>query len=325
MLGGAERVEGAVAYGTKRSNLYRLLLTKPRILGYPLDLLAELDDRVRTNASYSSYDEKRQEANVSLRDHRGRHSFGCSVSWRDLLPVRNASNSFQYDASSTIINNARPSLKSSVHYTLNLDGRDSPVNPTSGGLFRCESEMAGFGGDVRFAKAKVTTQLFQALRGLPFVLGITLRGGVLCPFSTLGNAYNESHVIDRFWLGGPLDFRGFQYKGVGPRSPEKTIGAKGGDSLGGDITWSVGTSLSFPREQLSIGNIRGQLFFNAGNLTEWGASLRTIIRGARAACGVGVILPSPIGRVEATYAYVLRSNGSDQTRGFQLGVGMDFT
>ena len=301
------------------------MFTKPRIFGYPIDLLAELDDRVRVNASYSSYDEKRQEAMLSFRDQSGAHSLGCTMSWRDLLPVRNASNPYQYDASSTIINHARPSLKNSVQYTLNLDGRDHPVTPTQGGLFRCESELAGFGGDVSFAKAKVTTQVFQPLFGLPFVLGVTLRGGLLCPLSTLGNAYNESHVSDRFWMGGPLDFRGFTYKGVGPRSAEKTIGAKGGDSLGGDIMWSIGTALSFPREPLDIGNIRGQFFLNAGNLTEWGASFRTIVRGARASCGLGVILPLPIGRLEATYAYVLRSNGSDQTRGFQLGFGIDFT
>lgn len=60
------------------------------------------------------------------------------------------------------------------------------------------------------------------------VLQASASGGVLNHF---GSDYLVS-LSDMFYLGGPLSLRGFQTRGVGPRSE--------GDALGSNVSYSVG-------------------------------------------------------------------------------------
>jgi outer membrane protein insertion porin family len=147
-------------------------------------------------------------------------------------------------------------------------------------------------------------------------------------------ASRVSHFSDRYFMGGPMMLRGFTHRGAGPHSrveapmqDSTTDGSAApidsGDSLGGDITWSAAASLSalvVPRANLHVMG-----FVNAGNLVGYDfASVRNLLRGTRSSVGFGLVLPTAVGRIEATYSYVLRCNPRDQRKGFQLGIGMDF-
>jgi len=345
-LGAGEQIRGGISYGTKNSNSYSLSMLMPHISTplFPVDMKIAIDEQTHNRQIFSSYDELLKNASISLSDLSGAHSLGYVSSWRDIIPAKSSEIPYQYDCSSAIMQQARPSFKSSINYSFTSDSRNDLIRPTHGKLFRFCTELAGLGGDVNFSKTELTMQAIDPLfPGWPIILGLTFKTGLLCPLSAISNnlvaantrpsstllgsnkAGFNSFISDRFFLGGPLQLRGFEHKGVGPRSYE-TVGAQGGDSLGGDISWQLGANLIFPLPSslLDAAGIKGQLFMNAGNLTEWGASVRTIVKGARVTVGTGLVLPTPIGRLEATWSWILRANGADQQKRFQLGVGMDF-
>lgn len=87
-------------------------------------------------------------------------------------------------------------------------------------------------------------------------------------------------INDRFFLGGPLNIRGFDYHGAGPHSDGekknllKFLGRNlfhSGAALGGDCYWATGLHLYTPlpflyhRENL-MSYVRLHYFLNAGNV-----------------------------------------------------------
>ncbi|KAF2348653.1 Bacterial surface antigen (D15), partial [Trinorchestia longiramus] len=112
------------------------------------------------------------------------------------------------------------SLKTALKYQLQYDSRDQHIFPTRGQLFRFQTESAGYGGSVGFSKNEVTVQANQEL---PFdvVAQVSLSGGHMFPLSSKGHT-----IADRFFMGGPMTFRGFQMGGVGPHSEKCALGAQ---------------------------------------------------------------------------------------------------
>jgi len=118
------------------------------------------------------------------------------------------------------------------------DDRDSPAAPTKGGRAAATLEVAGASllGDAHFVKLTGAVQRHARLAAVPapkgFVsLSLAARAGVAVAEGS-SSASDWSPAIprpDRFYVGGPLDFRGFDRAGVGPRS---SSGA--GDDCSGD-------------------------------------------------------------------------------------------
>jgi len=340
-LGYTEKLNGAVSYGTKSSAMGRIQLLKPKFRGVPAILDASLSHSTVSRAIYSSYEETTQGAQAILRHNAGRHELGIGSFWRDIIPVRKLNDrAFQYAASGLILAQAKPSLKNSIYYLFTSDSRDDRFGPSQGSLFQLRSEFAGFGGDVDFVKSEFKIQQFiPLLRKLSdgIALGFTFQTGILCPLTSKAFAQKKDSdrvpgvgektcILDRFWLGGPMDLRGFNHKGAGPRTSPRLPGARGGDSLGGDVTWRIGTNLTmpFPHPLLHAAGMRIHMYANAGNLCAWETSFRTLIQGVRASVGAGIVFPTSVGRIEANYSFVLRANSRDQPKRFQLGLGLDF-
>lgn len=354
-FGYTEKLSAAGSYGTAAATAARVELLKPKLFGWPFSLTLGASNTTATRAMYSSYDEKTQEVRVDLRHLSGRHELGVGSAWRDVLPTRSKINEFEFAASGLIIAQAKPSLKNSVHYTFTADRRDDPHGPSQGSLLRARAELAGFGGDAHFVKTQFAVQQFARIlkTAVPdCAVGFSFNAGAVCPLPSLAGASSgaggagagsgsgagdggdkagkavggSSSISDRFWLGGPMTLRGFNFKGAGPRTSPKRQGAEGGDSLGGDVFWSTGASLylPFPHKLLHAAGMRCHLYANAGNLCAWETSARTLLQGARASVGAGLVFPTQIGRIEANYSYVLRANSRDQVRRFQMGLGMDF-
>ncbi|GBG33292.1 Sorting and assembly machinery component 50-like [Hondaea fermentalgiana] len=337
-VGYTEKINAAWSYGTKSSASARLEVQKPRFRGLNASLDVSASHSTVSRAIYSSYDEKIQGAQAVLRHNSGRHEIGAGCFWRDVMPVRSASNQYEFAASGLILAQAKPSLKNSIFYTFTQDRRDNPFGPSRGSFLQFRTEFAGMGGDAHFAKGEVKVQQFlplfaDVISGI--ALGFTFQAGVLCPLATPRSASPDklpgvgasTHICDRFWLGGPLDLRGFNHKGAGPRTSPNRPGAQGGDSLGGDATWRLGTNLTlpFPHGLLHAAGVRCHLYANAGNLCAWETSFRSLVHGMRAAVGAGIVFPTAVGRIEANYSFVLRANSRDQQKRFQLGLGVDFT
>ncbi|KAK7220786.1 hypothetical protein V2G26_008789 [Clonostachys chloroleuca] len=167
--------------------------------------------------------------------------------------------------------------------------------------------------------------------------------GVLCPLP-LGFESGKilpSRINDRFQLGGPNDVRGFKLGGLGPHD--------GQDSVGGDVfaAGSVNLLLPLPYKGPESG-LRLQVFANGGRLVALknttkgqgngtaldGTALRNGLFGALGdlvnglpsmATGVGLVYAHPVARFELNFSLPLAlRRGEVGTKGFQLGVGINF-
>lgn len=109
--------------------------------------------------------------------------------------------------------------------------------------------------------------------------------------------------------------RGFRTFGVGPtdsRAPnsDENSSITSYDSIGGDAVFAATAALSFdlPHPLLQKFGIHGHVFGCAGNLTPLSDVLESkrdpmkfskdFVSNIRASAGVGIVLPTPLGRIE---------------------------
>lgn len=129
-----------------------------------------------------------------------------------------------------------------------------------------------------------------------------------------------SHLLDRFFIGGPLSVRGFALRGIGPHDQS--------DALGGDVYLEGNLALSFPILPRWSSFMRGQVFANGGNLSSYQAFSRLdpFLRSSDVAIGYGVIFKIlNMARLEinATYPIVCQTSHRPHA-GLQFGLGLDF-
>lgn len=117
---------------------------------------------------------------------------------------------------------AGATLKSALQHILTIDRRDDVIFPNCGSMVELITELSGLGGNIGFFKNELFLQsnfsiakdvVLQATGGLGLLKG-------------LGKEMKVG-MTDMFFLGGPLDIRGFQMRGIGPRSD--------GNALGGEV------------------------------------------------------------------------------------------
>ncbi|RLN95623.1 hypothetical protein BBJ28_00006845 [Nothophytophthora sp. Chile5] len=341
----------SATYARSGSNTQRATFKKPRFLGLPLYLSAMGTNELHNQEWLSSYNEKIRAGSISISDYEGVHDLSLNVGWRDLLPRRDPKIPTAYRASPSILAEAMPSTKTSVKYVFTDDSRNNLVYPTSGGLFQYTTEIAGLVGDVKFVKAEVAGQKHGSLG--PVVFGFPILNFSLSYHLGTVKSYGSeqdrpARISDRFFLGGPMNVRGFNHKGIGPRASPLDGGVAAGDALGGDVSYNGTASVGFPvplplfavspvlcplilsPSKLCVSplaailvcfgsisqalGLRGQLFANAGNLTTWARLLdekkwmKNLADDTRVSVGLGLVWGTRIGRLEANYSWILKSH-----------------
>lgn len=111
------------------------------------------------------------------------------------------------------------------------------------------TEIAGLVGDVKFVKAEVEGQKHVALGPVVFgfpILNFSLSYHVGTVKSYGSEQHRPARISDRFFLGGPMNVRGFNHKGIGPRASPLDGGVAQGDALGGDVSYNGTAALGFP-------------------------------------------------------------------------------
>lgn len=144
------------------------------------------------------------------------------------------------------------------------------------------------------------------------------RGGLLWSYGD-----KRSHFMDRFFLGGPNDVRGFYLNGLGPKS--------GNSSLGGDVYFAQGASMITRLPGMSpTSALRFISFINGGSVLPMnyndvqGTLLDTVLRPSVAA-GFGLTYRHPVARFELNVTFPLIAKQYEGTRkGLQFGVGLSF-
>ncbi|UJR35129.1 hypothetical protein I4U23_027900 [Adineta vaga] len=247
------------------------------------------------------------------------HSFTWEGVWRSVLA---ASPSTSLD----IRKDAGHTLKSSLKYTATIDTRDHPVIAHRGSYSQSSIELAGLGGDSQFVKWSTQHQVNVPLP-MKSILQWCLSAGAIWPL--LQGRDQTIKINDRFFLGGPLNVRGFDYHGAGPHSE--------GAALGGDCYWATGLHLYTPlpflyhRENL-MSHVRLHYFLNAGNVCNLQSVRSTqsffsqLTNATRLSCGLGVVLNlMNVARLELNYTLPLWTQVHDRViKGFQFGVGFTF-
>jgi len=179
-----------------------------------------------------SYKEYHRSLSYRLSNSRSPSPFLCEVPWRslewtamwrDILPCRFPNAPFACDASPNIISEAGPSLKHSLSFDYKMNGvnLDNRVTPTRGFDMSVGAEIAGPPGDVGFFKASNALSIhFPLIKSLGLCLHASFSSGFARNISFGGTCNRTLPISDRYFVGGPLNLRGFQASGIGPRAKE---------------------------------------------------------------------------------------------------------
>jgi len=297
---------------TQRNSIYQLCYSSP-INGNPDRVFQTFaSQKNMSHKIYSSFNEFSNNIGFKFRKISSYSSseYGYVASWRQI-------NHISKDASFSVRSEAGNSFKSSLYYRYIKDTRNDQMLPNKGSLFKFYQELAGLGGDVQFLKHEAETQWNIPL-GKGFSLSSSLRGGLLLPLMN-----SRTRINDRFFIGGPLSVRGFNYFGLGPKD--------GKDVIGGDTYWTTGLSLYSPLPKLADKPIKTHMFVNAGSsillnqkesLSE---NVNRLIRTPSISTGFGLAIKFSILRVELNYCLpVAITKTDDVKKGLQFGVGLNF-
>lgn len=339
VFGRAEQLQGAVAFGDKSSKAFSLDYKKPRFMGTSNKLSVGVFRQQNNFVSTSSYEELSRGVKVAVSDEKERHTFGYTAAYRDVIPHNRVTkvrsngkeNTVETEPSVSIVNSAVPSFKSALHYTYKIDKTDSPFVPHKGSLFQIRTELAGVGGDVRFGKVETTSKYYFPLTD-NVAIGFGLTTGLIRPWSTFlpvaaqSAEQPEVHVSDRFFLGGAMSVRGFGPYRIGP--------ADGPDAVGGDFSAAASTELCFKMPErwkaLRELNLRARVYANVGNLVSLSdprslkARAQDFLSQYRASVGAGLVLPTPLGRLELNLSHPVKKSAHDELKSFQIGLGAEF-
>ncbi|KAG7341009.1 surface antigen [Nitzschia inconspicua] len=264
---------------------------------------------------------------------------------RDVIPRKDPTLPYAADASPEIVAQSGCSLQHSIKWEARTNGyyTDDRYQPTTGVDGHIQAELAGPPGDVGYIKLQGgTAGHWRPLSSDAVSFHTTFATGILQSISFQGLCRSPT-ISDRFFVGGPMQLRGFLPAGIGPRSKTGGSTTPGGDAMGGHFfyTASIAASILPPNTVLADYGIRLFAFGNAGTLVGmvpssslWSSSSNNnngcmeewirVAQSTRLSAGVGISGGTPMGRLELTYAWPLRYGPKDARRNLQFGFGFSY-
>ncbi|QDU32173.1 Outer membrane protein assembly factor BamA precursor [Poriferisphaera corsica] len=132
-------------------------------------------------------------------------------------------------------------------FTLSRSTTDSYIFPSRGSSFNLTFDQFGtFGGDFNFTRVRARFSTYFTLD--EDFLG---RKSVLSFRTDIGNIFGGEDIaptFERFYAGGFRSFRGFRFRGVGPRGRRRAVDGGGmtNDPVGGNFIWLVSAQYQVP-------------------------------------------------------------------------------
>lgn len=216
---------------------------------------------------------------------------------------------------------AGESLLGEVSFIVSRNTTDSRIFPTRGS--RIVMSIGYTGGDFNFTRIDASFHKFwtvdEDFLGRKSVFSMRVQTGLLIP-------EDEAPLFERFYAGGHRTFRGFDFRGVGPRGLVDTDGAGpmppfvGDDPVGGDFMFLVGFEYNFP---ILEDYLRMVVFTDMGTveddieITAWRVSIGTGFR-----LQVPLFGPSP--PIALDFAYPIIKEDADETRFFSFDLAIPF-
>lgn len=233
-----------------------------------------------------------------------------------------------YDGSSTaarVSDYRGDAITSSVGFTYSYDTRTNGPDPDRGMVFRFAGDIAGLGGDRRWARATMLAGYRQQVMDGDVTLSAEFEAGAVSHRS------GASRINERFVLSSD-QFRGFDSYGLGPVA----YGSDGSrNGLGGNFFAVARFEARFPIGLPSEYNMRGGLFLDVGSvwgidapgtLCAGGATTSCVLddNSLRAAAGFSLFWGSPMGPLRFNFAVPLQEGADDEVRRFDLSIATSF-
>ena len=213
------------------------------------------------------------------------------------------------DAGLLILEQEGETITSSVTLSYRYDSRDLPIDAREGLLTTFSGEVAGgvLGGTNDFWRSILEAYYFVPIIG-DLIGSIHSEVGIIRPYDG-----SEIPITERFFMGGLYSLRGFEHRSVGPKNLQ-------GEPIGGDRSFLVNLEAVYPLVQEV--NIRGVLFFDAGNV--WGPWEDPQFSDLRTSAGFGFRWFSPFGLIRLELGYNLDPEPGEEQQGWQFAIGALF-
>ncbi len=285
-----------------RSNEVRLALEEPWFLNRRVAAGFEVF-REKSDYQSSYYDELRAGFEVYFRKRLFELVEGrLFYSFEDVLieDIENISRT-TWIKSDPAYNSSRNEIQrtiSKVGLTLSRDTRDALLFPTEGSLVSIRKEFAGgiFGGDADYGRFELQgVQFFKTFDAMEQVLSVSGRTGTLGKFD--GDDANVP-FFEKFFLGGPYNLRGWDYREAGPNEEGEPMGGNSFSYASLEYTFKVADPLRFAFFY-DGGFLRsGDFKFAPGSSTEgwhdnWGLGIRIMVMGMPLRLDLGFPMSDP--------------------------------
>ncbi len=241
-----------------------------------------------------------------------------------------------------LYNQFNDGLTSSVRPSLTYDTRDNRLFPTSGIYLSGSTELslAEFGADTEFWRNRLTGRFYYPLGGGAVIKLNTEFGLVTSPSA------DGVPIFARFFMGGILDVRGFEYRTLSPRIPlTRTLDPNSapeglGARIGGNLMFYDNLELEVPLVE-EVG-IRAVLFTDAGNAwnleskycaLDTGTSYKETspcfdfpkdVLNLRTSWGFGLRWFSPLGPLRFEWGFPFAPLPYEETYKFEFTIGNFF-
>ena len=334
-LGRGNSVRAAFG-GGRKTRTYELAYTEPFFLGRRIALTLEAYNRRLDANALRRVNERslggRINVGLPVIEDQLRLDLFYKIARRNARkPAKNRRLSYAYQDS---LGNT---LLSSAGFAIVSNRLDNNIDPREGSFLRLRQEMAGLGGDVRYASTTAEAHAFAEFVPRLGVVG-TIRGtgGFIRHFGA-----GRLRVSDQFHI--PADYlRGFRLEGIGPKD------SFSGDRLGGRMfaAATVETTVPLPLLPRELG-ISIAFFADAGSVWDNdpalsacvsdpqscgfeepadfdGASVMSDTFALRSSIGAGLRWQSPFGPLRFDFAWPLHKQADDVTQIFRFSGGKSF-
>ena len=213
------------------------------------------------------------------------------------------------NTSSAITDNIGNFQNYKLKFSITHDTSNDFYNPTNGTINNINFAVSPKDiSDNSFYKIDISNKNYRSLKKSNNFVFLNNNYGYAKSFDS------KLKTIDVFGLGG-LNFKGFDYKGIGPYD--------GNVYLGGNefFTSTVGYGSSFIFDEKD--NINIKFFLTTGSI--WNSDyVSSSDIDLRSSAGVSFDLLTPIGPISFSYASPIEKNNSDRTRSFNFSIGSSF-
>ena len=196
-----------------------------------------------------------------------------------------------------------------VKVSATYDRTDSRWNPSTGDRTRVSAEQVL--GDFQFVNAQGEYRIYRTV-----YVDAMDRKHIIAGRAAVGNIIGDAPVFERYYGGGIGSIRGFEYRGISPRS-------KGTDQpIGGEFMLYAGAEYSFPIFGTEGQQLRGVCFIDSGTIEE-----DPTITAYRISAGFGLRWTMPLfGPVPMSFdfGFPLAKDKDDETQIFSFSLGWSF-